>query len=82
MTKPIVSYRRIDQLKAIAFDGGFTNEDAKQFGKLTGMEPISLPDFWIFWGADSREIPNEDSDNECDDYRPASHHAGKESEEV
>jgi hypothetical protein len=30
MAKPIVSYRRIDQLKAIAFDCGFTNEDAKQ----------------------------------------------------
>ncbi|MEG4812468.1 hypothetical protein QUA82_15640 [Microcoleus sp. F8-D3] len=35
MTKPLVSYRRIDQLKAIAFDCGFTNEDAKQFGKLS-----------------------------------------------
>jgi hypothetical protein len=35
MTKPIVSYRRIDQLRAIAFDRGFTNEDAKQFGKLS-----------------------------------------------
>lgn len=35
MTKPIVSYRRIDQLKAIAYDRGFTNEDARQFGKLS-----------------------------------------------
>jgi len=35
MAKPIVSYRRIDQLKAIAFDCGFTNENAKQFGKLS-----------------------------------------------
>jgi hypothetical protein len=35
MTKPIASYRRIDRLKAIAFDRGFTNEDAKQFGKLS-----------------------------------------------
>ena len=35
MTKPIASYRRIDQLKAIAFDCGFTNENAKQFGKLS-----------------------------------------------
>jgi hypothetical protein len=35
MTKPLVSYRRIDQLKAITFDCGFTNEDAKQFGKLS-----------------------------------------------
>jgi hypothetical protein len=29
------NYRRIDQLKAIAFDCGFGNEDAKQFGKLS-----------------------------------------------
>ena len=35
MAKPLISYRRIDQLKAIAFDCGFTNEDAKQFGKLS-----------------------------------------------
>jgi hypothetical protein len=35
MTKPTVSYRRIDQLKARAFDCGFTNEDARQFGKLS-----------------------------------------------
>ena len=35
MTKPIVSYRRIDQLKAITYDRGFANEDAKQFGKLS-----------------------------------------------
>ncbi|MEG4318770.1 MULTISPECIES: hypothetical protein [unclassified Microcoleus] len=35
MTKPAVSHRRIDQLKALAFKHGFTNEDAKQFGKLS-----------------------------------------------
>jgi hypothetical protein len=35
MTKPVISYRRIDHLKAIAIDRGFTNEDAKQFGKLS-----------------------------------------------
>jgi hypothetical protein len=35
MTKPVISYRRIDQLKAIALDRGFSNEDAKQFGKLS-----------------------------------------------
>jgi len=35
MTKPLISYRRIDHLKAIALDCGFTNEDAKQFGKLS-----------------------------------------------
>ena len=35
MSKPLISYRRIDHLKARAFDCGFTNEDAKQFGKLS-----------------------------------------------
>ena len=35
MAKPLVSYRRIDQLKARAFDCGFSNEDAKPFGKLS-----------------------------------------------
>ena len=35
MNKPILSHRRIDQLRAIAFDCGFTSEDAKRFGKLS-----------------------------------------------
>lgn len=35
MNNPIVSHRRIDQLKAIASDCGFTSEDAKRFGKLS-----------------------------------------------
>ena len=35
MAKPIASYRRIDHLKARAFDCGFTNEDARQFDKLS-----------------------------------------------
>jgi hypothetical protein len=35
MAKPVASCRRIDRLRAIAFDCGFTNEDAKQFGKLS-----------------------------------------------
>jgi hypothetical protein len=33
--KPMVNYRRIDQLRAIALDCGFRNEDAKRFGKLS-----------------------------------------------
>jgi hypothetical protein len=35
MNNPIVSHRRIDQLRAIASDCGFTSEDAKRFGKLS-----------------------------------------------
>jgi hypothetical protein len=33
--KPMVNYRRIDQLRAIASDCGFTSEDAKRFGKIS-----------------------------------------------
>jgi hypothetical protein len=32
---PLISHRRIDHLKARAFECGFSNEDAKQFGKLS-----------------------------------------------
>jgi hypothetical protein len=32
---PLISHRRIDHLKARAFDCGFSNEDAKHFGKLS-----------------------------------------------
>jgi len=35
MTEPQFSFRRIDQLKAIALDCGFSHEDAKDFGKLS-----------------------------------------------
>jgi hypothetical protein len=35
MSKPLISHRKIDHLKARAFDCGFSNEDAKQFGKLS-----------------------------------------------
>jgi len=35
MTETVTNYRRIDRLKARAFDCGFSNEDAKQFGKLS-----------------------------------------------
>jgi hypothetical protein len=35
MIKTTVSCRQIDRLKALAHEQGFTNEDAKQFGKLS-----------------------------------------------
>jgi hypothetical protein len=35
MTKPIVSHRRIDQLKQLAYDCNLTNEQARVFGKLS-----------------------------------------------
>jgi len=35
MFETVTNYRRIDRLKALAIEQGFTNEDAKQFGKLS-----------------------------------------------
>ncbi len=35
MAETVTNYRRIDRLKAFAHEQGFTNADAKQFGKLT-----------------------------------------------
>jgi len=35
MNETVIYYRRIDRLKARALDCGFSNEDAKQFGKLS-----------------------------------------------
>jgi hypothetical protein len=35
MAETITNHRRIDRLKALAIEQGFTNEDAKQFGKLS-----------------------------------------------
>jgi hypothetical protein len=35
MTETVTSYRRIDRLKALAIEQGFTSADAKQFGKLS-----------------------------------------------
>ena len=35
MNETVTNYRRIDRLKALAIEQGFTNEDAKKFGKLS-----------------------------------------------
>jgi hypothetical protein len=35
MAETVTSYRRIDRLKALAIEQGFTSADAKQFGKLS-----------------------------------------------
>lgn len=35
MDKPLIGYRRIDQLKQLAYDCNLTNSDAKVFGKLS-----------------------------------------------
>jgi hypothetical protein len=35
MAETVTNRRRIDRLKALAIEQGFTNEDAKQFGKLS-----------------------------------------------
>ena len=35
MAETVTNYRRIDRLKALAIEQGFTSADAKQFGKLS-----------------------------------------------
>ena len=35
MAETVINYRRIDRLKALAIEQGFTSADAKQFGKLS-----------------------------------------------
>jgi hypothetical protein len=68
MTKPIVSYRRIDQLKAIAFDRGFTNEDAKQFGKLSKTATWeALLELYLI-ESESLETVSVDSVDNTDDF--------------
>jgi hypothetical protein len=50
MSQTVTNRRRIDRLKALAHEQGFTNEDAKQFGKLSKtatwealLETYSIP---------------------------------------
>jgi hypothetical protein len=50
MTETVTNYRPIDRLKALAIEQGFTNEDAKQFDKLSKtatwealLETYSIP---------------------------------------
>jgi hypothetical protein len=64
MDKPR-NYRRIEQLKAIAFDCGFGNEDAKLFGKLskTATWEAMLETYGIPFPANSVDsIDNADSE--------------------
>jgi hypothetical protein len=59
------SYRRIDQLKVIASDCGFGNEDAKLFGKLskTATWEAMLETYGIPFPADSVDsVETEESD--------------------
>jgi hypothetical protein len=35
MIKPVVSYRRIDHLRQLAYDCNLTDDEARKFGKLT-----------------------------------------------
>ena len=65
MTKPLASCRRIDRLKAIAFDCGFTNEDAKQFGKLskTATWEAMLQTHGIPFPVDNSSLDTEDTEH-------------------
>jgi hypothetical protein len=62
MAKPLISYRRIDQLKARAFDCGFSNEDAKQFGKLS--KTATWEALLITYGISSQAIDTVDTETQ------------------
>jgi hypothetical protein len=58
------NYRRIEQLKAIAFDCGFSNEDAKQFGKLskTATWEAMLKTYGVPFPVDNSSLDTEDTE--------------------
>jgi hypothetical protein len=62
------NYRRIEQLKAIAFDCGFSNEDAKLFGKLskTATWEAMLETYGIPFPANSVDIIDSADPEESD----------------
>jgi len=64
MTEPLFSYRRIDQLRAIALDCGFGNEDAKDFGKLskTSTWETMLETYGIPFPVDNSSLDTQDTE--------------------
>ena len=59
------NYRRIEQLKVIAFDCGFSNEDAKQFGKLskTATWEAMLETYGIPFPVDNSSLDTVDAED-------------------
>ena len=59
------NYRRIEQLKAIAFNCGFGNEDAKQFGKLskTATWEAMLETYGIPFPVDNSSLDSVDTED-------------------
>ena len=57
------NYRRIDQLRAIALDCGFGNEDAKDFGKLskTATWEAMLETYGVPFPVDNSGVDSVDS---------------------
>jgi len=64
MAKPIASYRRIDHLKAIAFDCGFTNENARAYSKLskTATWEAMLETYGIPFPVDNSSVDTVDTE--------------------
>ena len=72
MAETVTNYRRIDRLKALAHEQGFTSADAKQFGKLSKTAtweallhtygiPLSSVDS-VYSNVDSKAQPLDTSD--------------------
>ena len=69
MTETVTNYRRIDRLKALAHEQGFTSADAKQFGKLsktatweTMLETYGIPLHTVDSDVDSKAQSPDTSD--------------------
>ena len=61
----LISHRRIDHLKARACDCGFSNEDAKQFGKLskTATWEAMLETYGIPFPVDNSNLDTKDTED-------------------
>jgi hypothetical protein len=60
------NYRRVERLKALAIEHGFTNEDAKQFGKLskTATWEAMLETYGVPFPVDNSSVDTEDTEED------------------
>lgn len=68
MTETVPHYRRIDRLKAQALELGFTNDDAKEFGKLS--KTATWEALLNFYGVDTSTAPDTCKSPDTIEYTP------------
>jgi hypothetical protein len=66
MAETVTNYRRVERLKALAIEHGFTNEDAKQFGKLskTATWEAMLETYGVPFPVDNSNVDTEDTEED------------------